>query len=161
LTLLLVALTAFPGVARAAEPGGNQTFVITAHQLDGTGRVVAVGPFNGAGEYRLLNQQANPDGTSTDTDEFDLPDGKVFFTDTYTVVLRPAGESCTWLIQIEGTYTVTGGTGAFTGVTGGGTFTASGVFVAARDEAGNCLQLDVPPVSFSEVVTGTGTTTLP
>ncbi len=160
-SLVLVAPGGLPGPAHAEDSTGNQQFVITAHALDGTGRVVAMGPFYGVGEYRLVSHQDNPDGTSTDMDEFDLPEGKVFFSDTYTVRIAPAGQSCTWLIEIEGTYTITGGTGAFSGVWGGGTFAASGVFVAGRDEAGACLGLDSPPVAFSEVVTGTGTTTLP
>jgi hypothetical protein len=45
--------------------------------------------------------------------EFDLPDGKVFFSDTYAVVIRPEGQSCTWLIEIEGAYTLTAGSGTF------------------------------------------------
>ncbi len=143
-TVAVIALGAFPGLARADDATGKQSFVITAHALDGSGQVVASGPFSGVGEYRLVAHQDNPDGTSTDTDEFDLPDGKVFFSDTYTVAVRPTGESCTWRLEIEGTYTVTGGTGAFTAITGSGTFTATGVFVA-----------------FSEVVRGSGTTTLP
>lgn len=160
-TVAVVALCACAGSARAEKGTGNQAFVITAHAVDGTGQVVASGPFSGVGEYRLLGHQDNPDGTATDTDEFDLADGKVFFTDTYTLGVRPAAESCTWLIEIEGTYTVTGGTEAFTGITGSGTFTATGVLVAGRDEQRQCLGLDSPPLAFSEVVRGSGTTTLP
>jgi hypothetical protein len=159
--LALGAVSVVPGVARANDGAGNQRFVITASDVDGTGRVVATGPFSGVGDYHLLTHTDNPDGTSTDTDEFELPEGRVFFTDTYTFDIRPEGHSCTWLIEIKGTYTVTGGTGTFTGAAGGGTFTAVGVFVAGRDDAGACLGLDSPPVAFSEVVRGTGTTTLP
>lgn len=157
-TVLALIAVGAPRLAQAEDGTANQAFVITVHNIDGTGRVVASGPISGVGEYRLLSHVDNPDGTSTDMDEFDLPDGKVLFSDTYTVQIRQDGQSCTWLIKAEGTYTLTGGTQAFTGAVGSGTFTASGVFVAGRDEAGECVGLDSRPVAFSEVVRGAGTT---
>ena len=158
--LALIALSVFPGVARGEGSQGNQRFVITTSSLAGTGRVVAVGPFSGVGEYRLLSHTDNPDGTSTDFDEFVFPEGRVFFSDTYTVQIGRAGSSCTWLIDVEGEYTITGGDGAYAGASGGGTFTAMGEFVAGRDESGTCLGFDMPPVAFTEVVEGVGTTVL-
>jgi hypothetical protein len=143
-----------------ADPADNQRFVITATDLSGTSTLLATGPFHGVGTDHLVSHTDNPDGTSTDTDQFDLPAGMVFLRDTYRAEITTDPDSCVTRITVQGTYSLTGGTGAYSGATGAGTFSAAGTLVAHREEAG-CLGFDAPPRAFVEIVRGTGTTTLP
>lgn len=155
----LVLAAAAPAPASASPP--NERFVLVAADIGGSARLVATGPVSGVGTDTVLGHTDNADGTFTDTDRFDLPTGQVFLSDTYTVEITTEAGSCSSIIDVHGTWTVTGGNGAFTGVTGGGTFIAAGVFVAGRDSSGQCLGFDAPPRAYAEVVRGTGTTHLP
>lgn len=163
---LALGLTSLLGLASpaAAEDSGRQSFVIVAGDLGaGSGRLVATGPIQGRGTDTVTAHVANADGTFTDTDRFDLPDGQVELTDTYTVEITFDPESCRYGFDVNGTWTISGATGRYAGATGNGTFTAHGLIVAGRDEAGECLALDAPsgPVAYTEVAHGTGTATLP
>lgn len=147
--------------AASADTASPQRFVLVATDLSGTGHLVASGPVHGVGTDTVISHTENPDGTFTDVDRFDLPGGQVVIHDTYRVELATGDRSCTTHIAVEGTWSIAMGTGAFAGATGGGTFTAHGVFVAGRAASGDCLGLDSPPVAFTQVVRGVGTASLP
>lgn len=68
-----------------------------------------------------------------------------------TCLLRASG---------HGTYTVSGGTGKYQGVTGTGKFTVSGVVILARTKSGAC-DASANPVALQQVVDGTGTVRIP
>ncbi len=161
---LAAALGLVSPAAASTQQRRAQTFVIVAHELGtGSGRLVTTGPIHGVGTDTVVAHLDNPDGTFTDTDRFDLPDGQVELTDTYTADITFDPASCRYTIAVAGTYRISGATGAFTGATGGGTFTSHGLIVTGRDPSGACLGLDsgAPPIAYTEVARGVGTTTLP
>lgn len=166
LALPALGLAAALGLASpaAAERTAAQSFVIVAGELGtGSGHLVTTGPIHGVGTDSVVAHVDNADGTSTDTDRFDLPDGQVELTDTYTADISFDPHSCRYTIAVTGTYRISGATGAFTGATGGGTFRGHGLIVTGRDRSGACLALDAVtrPIAYTEIVRGTGTTTLP
>jgi len=70
-----------------------------------------------------------------------------------TLRLTPEGEgwrsvnrrSCTAKRFGRGTFTITGGTGAYEGATGEGKFTEGGIVIAQRTTSGECLGERTPP----------------
>ena len=147
-----------------AAPSRAQGFVIVARELGtGSGRLVATGPIHGVGTDTVVAHVANPDGTFTDTDQFDLPGGQVELTDTYTATFSFDPDSCRYDIDVSGTWEISGSSGRYAGATGSGTFTARGLIVTGRDATGTCLALDAvtEPVAYTEIARGTGTASLP
>lgn len=70
---------------------------------------------------------------------------------------KPDLPSCTATANGNGTFTIKGGTGAYRGVTGKGTFTARGVLIGACSPNGTCLGEQAPPTVNYVTVTLTGT----
>lgn len=68
-------------------------------------------------------------------------------------------KTCLLKINFHGTYQLTGGTGAYTGITGSGTYKLSILAIGAKS-GGKCTQSQ-PPVAFHEVINATGTASLP
>lgn len=164
LSLAAAALGLAHPAGAATQRTGAQSFVVVATELGtGSGRLVTTGPIHGIGTDTVVAHVANADGTFTDTDRFDLPGGQVELTDTYTADIAFDANSCRYTIAVTGSYRISAATGAFSGATGGGTFTGRGLIVTGRDSSGACLTLDTitKPVAYVEVVRGTGVTTLP
>ena len=123
---------------------GSQTFriIFTGNPRAGArGRVIAAGVVNGVGFDETIAQDPHPDGSETDTDRITLPGGTITIVDTDppdTATFDPA--SCTATLHASGApYTVIGGTGAYAGATGGGTFSASGIILFSR-AGGECTE---------------------
>ena|SRR5947209_3397363 len=141
---------------------GSQTIriIFTGNPRAGVlGRVIATGVVNGVGTDETIAQDPHPDGSETDTDLITLPGGTITILDTDpadTFNFNPA--TCTATISTNaGTYTIIGGTGAYAGASGSGTFTARG-FVAFPRIDGGCGE---EPTIFVAVVTLRGPLTLP
>jgi hypothetical protein len=160
--LALVAPAAVAGTADAAPP--TETWVMpsqTIHGSDNPIRISASGPIQGAG---LLTQ----DFEMTDAGPvvhavWHFRNGEVFAdaTEDYALDFDPV--SCTAKSTATGTWTITGGTGAYAGATGHGTFRGTGSLVGERDANGGCLGPDSgadPKVSVS-TLRGTGVAHLP
>jgi hypothetical protein len=155
-----LALVLLAAPAQAAT--GRQTFRIVFSgdpRAGAPGTVVLSGLVNARGTDQTITQHPNPDGSETDVDLFTLPGGTITVEDT-----DPGGtfdfdpRSCIATIGTSaGVFTVVGGTGAYAGASGGGTFTARGLVVFDRIPGG-CSE---EPRSFTAVVTGTGTLHLP
>ena len=64
-------------------------------------------------------------------------------------------KTCLATVNLHGTYTYTGGTGAYAGITGTGTYKMSILAVAARS-GGKCSQ-SLPLVAYHQIVDATGT----
>lgn len=166
LGLAAVAGLAGPAAATGTAPGrsARQGFVIVAGEFGtGSGRLIMTGAIRGIGTDTVTAHVANADGTFTDTDRFDLPDGQVELTDTYSVDITFDATSCRYRIGVRGSWSISGSTGDYTGATGSGTFTAHGLIVTGRDSTGVCIGLDAvtEPIAYTEVAHGTGTVTLP
>ena len=68
-------------------------------------------------------------------------------------------KTCLLTINQRGTYRLTGGTGKYAGITGGGRYRLSILAVGARSH-GKCSQ-SKPPVAFHQVINASGPVTLP
>ena len=156
---LFLSLVFVGSPAQAAT--GNQTFRIlfTANPRSGIpGLVIASGVVSGVGTDLTIAQDPHPDGSETDTDRIALPGGTITILDT-----DPAGifhfnpVTCVATLAGTGPYTIIGGTGAYAGASGQGTFTARGLVVFDRT-AGGCSE---EPRSFFASVTLSGPITVP
>jgi hypothetical protein len=67
--------------------------------------------------------------------------------------------TCLLTINEHGTYTLTGGTGAYAGITGNGTYKLSILGIGASS-GGKCVQ-NQPPVAFHQVINASGPVSLP
>jgi hypothetical protein len=153
-----MAMVGLAGPAGAAS--GVQTFRMVYRSDPSTGApgvAVATGPISAVGTDTNVGTQLNENGTRTNTDVLAFPAGSVT-----TVSIDPPDvfhfdfTTCVARIAAAGPYTITGGTGAYQGATGGGTFTVVGVITFAHTPQG-CGQ----PVTTVVVVTATGTISIP
>ena len=142
-------------VASAApHPGvsGTETF-----QLMGTSArsskfsAIAQGVFTAGG-----TQTRSSNTSSTET----FPTGTVTIKHsrgTGSQHLNPV--TCLLTINLHGTFSLSGGTGAYAGITGSGTYKLTALGVANK-VAGKC-SLKAVPQAFQQVVLATGSVTLP
>ena len=137
----LIASTAL--AAPAGATAGAQSWVMngpTVHGTDHTARIAAAGPIRGAGV--LTQEFEETEGGDVVHAVWHLPHGTVNAdaTEDFGVDFDPT--SCRGTATATGTWTITGGSGAYAGATGHGTFTGSGTIIGARDGRGRCLGPD-------------------
>jgi hypothetical protein len=92
---------------------------------------------------------------------FVFPDGS--YQVTHSVPTGPHSlnpKTCLLRANEHGTYTVSGGTGKYKGITGSGKFTVSGIVILARTKSGAC-DTSANPVALQQVVDGTATVHIP
>lgn len=139
----------------SAATSTNQRFIVIQHGANNADRctVVAIGPIHGAGtcttsdgatDSETLVHLALPSGTV----ELDsqTTDGSDVFTE----------QACVDRFRFSGTYTLDGGTGAFTGARGSGSLAGKGLDIAKKTAAG----CDFDQARLSLVVRLNGTTAL-
>jgi hypothetical protein len=147
------------GVVIAAGPAsavtGTETFHITFSGNPGSNlvsSVVASGVVNGAGTDRPVDQLPG-------ADRITLPGGTI----TVVTSTPPGGvtfdpRSCVARVDFtNGSYVVVGGTGAYQGASGGGTYAARAVEIFKRTRAGCSSE----PLSLVATFTLSGPLTLP
>lgn len=146
---LAAGTAAFLGFSSAAWAATGSETLTFFGRGDEPVTIVASGPITGVG-------QSIETGPDTETD--------VFAQGTVNVVHPVASETdtfdpvaCLVRATFSGTYTVTGGTGAFAGATGQGTFTGEFVGVLRRTADG-CSE---EPVDSFSVVHASGPLTIP
>lgn len=131
----LLALPASGGVARAEPAAYTQRFLLSGRIEAPSLRVLGVGVINGVGSLTAETvHYREADRTYRETDLAVFGAGSLTLSingafDTWPFTLDP--RTCTQSGSLAGTWTVTGSSGAFTGVTGGGTF--SGRFLTYAD----------------------------
>lgn len=74
-----------------------------------------------------------------------FPKGEIFVTAREALSWRPDIAACIAKARGGTTWAVTGGTRAYRGARGGGTYTDAGTMLGARDAAGACLGPNTPP----------------
>ena len=92
---------------------------------------------------------------------FVFPDGS--YQVTHSVPAGPHSlnpKTCLLRANEHGTYTLSGGTGKYKGITGSGKFTVSAVVILARTKSGAC-DASANPVALQQVVDGTATVRIP
>jgi hypothetical protein len=97
--------------------------------------VEATGPISGIG---LVTAGAAPGNTVPLT--LALPKGKVILSARGDFRWKPDFATCTATRDIRGTYTITGGTGAYRSATGKGRFREQGAAIGVRSSSGTCLK---------------------
>ena len=146
----VLAAAAAPHPARAAASGA-ETFQMMTTSETGSLSVIANGVFTAPGTD-TENQTA---GTSL----FTFPNGTVSLKHSPgkgTQSVNP--KTCLATLNVHGTYTITGGTGAYSGITGGGTYKLNILAIAAK-VSGKC-NLNKPPLAWHQVINATGTASL-
>ncbi len=160
LTTLLLATVGLGGAA-GAQPLNNERILVIFTVADAPGRVIAVGPVTGTGVTELLNHDDGPDGTFTDVYSLKLSSGSIVFTQTGTEDFPFDAASCSATASGQGTFTLSGGSGAFAGVTGSGRFTQRGKIIGSRSSTGACLGPDsgAAPAALVVIEDAVGTAT--
>jgi hypothetical protein len=69
-------------------------------------------------------------------------------------------KTCLLTVNEHGTYTLTGGTGSYAGITGSGKYQLSILGIAARNSKGKC-SMSKPPLAFHQVINASGPVSLP
>ena len=147
----VMAAAAAPHPARAAV-SGTETFQTMTTTANGPVSVIASGAVFTAGGTDQENQQAR-------TSVFTFPKGTVDLKHspgTGTQTVNP--KTCLVTINFHGTYTITGGTGAYSGITGSGTYKLNILGIAAK--VGGKCDPNKAPLAIHQVINGTGTASL-
>jgi hypothetical protein len=135
--------------ARAASPAlsGTEHFqFMTTSPTSSNASVIATGVFTAGG--------TDHPGRTADTLAF--PTGSVTIAHsnpTGTHTLNP--KTCLITASETGTYTITGGTGAYSAISGHGTYQLTILAVAARSTAGKC-SATLAPAAWQQIIRGSG-----
>jgi hypothetical protein len=144
-----LAVIAAPGSAVAAS--GNQSFrtlTVGNNPQTNTRTVVAFGVINAAG-----TEQVNPGDNGVVTAVWTFPSGKLFVTQNLNINFlgEPVPPACIVTATITGTWTITGGTGAYAGASGSGTLTGTGRVFAKYDPVSrSCIQEGQPNLFLNQ-----------
>jgi hypothetical protein len=138
--------------ASAAGSSGFEYFqLVTTSAANGAPlSIIARGVFTAGG--------VNHPGNRVDTAVF--PDGTFKITHSNgTGTPRFNPRTCLAVFALNGTYTLSGGTGAYAGITGHGIYRLSITEVAARNSAGQCSN-KLPPAAFQQIIRAQGPVSL-
>jgi hypothetical protein len=139
LALTTVAVGVAAAMSAASTLGAPQRFVLYSaniNNLDAPLLVEATGPITGIGPAT-----SNDDATGTMVPlTFSFPNGKLFLKAHVTFNWKPDLATCTATRHGTGSYTITGGTGSYHGMTAHGTYVEQGAAIGVRAKDGHCLQ---------------------
>jgi hypothetical protein len=131
---LALVMLAGPAAARSAT---NQRFKIVFVNTEEEATMVAVGPISGVGKIFFVSSEDRPDGSFVETYRAELPSGGFIFTvfgAPESFDLNP--RTCVLRLVNSGTFTISEGTGAYSGVSGQGTFTFRLTQISQRTSEG-------------------------
>jgi hypothetical protein len=152
-----VALLGGTGIAAASSHSattGTENFqMMTTSATASTDSVIASGVFTAPG--------VDHENNSANTAKFVFSNGTVSLKHSKGTGKQSFNpETCLLTIDEHGTYTLTGGTGSYAGITGNGKYQLSILAIGARNSAGKCSQTKAP-VAFHQVINASGPVTLP
>jgi hypothetical protein len=143
-------ITAATAAPRPAVSGTEHFQLMTTSATAKTSSIIAYGVFTAGGtDTRTSNT------TSTET----FPDGTFVITHskgTGTQHFNP--RTCLLTVNVKGTYSVGGGTGAYEDISGSGTYQVSILAVGAK--SGGVCSKTLPPTSFQQVIRASGPVSL-
>ena len=137
--------------ASASQAAGSSGFehfqlVTTSAANDAPESIIATGTFTAGG--------VNHPGNRVDTAVFPNGTFKIVHSNgTGTPHLNV--KTCLFAFALNGTYRLSGGTGAYAGISGHGIYRANITFVAARNAAGQCTN-KLPPAAFQQIIRAQG-----
>ena len=145
------------GIAAAgthsATTGTENFQMMTTSATAPTDSVIASGVFTAPGVDHE-NQQAN-------TAQFVFSNGTISLKHSKGTGQQSFNpKTCLLTLNLHGTYTLTGGTGSYAGITGNGKYQLSILAIGARNSASKCSQTKAP-VAFHQVINASGPVTLP
>lgn len=159
LAALLVVVALVGGAGSASAQTATQTFVLYQAPGEENFTVYAAGPITGVGTDFLLGEGVAPStGTTQRMTETVFPGGSTFNTLTVqenNLAFDP--RTCVARITGRSHLDITGGTGAYQGVTGSGEVTFHAISIAERTPEG-CSRTNMRTYSVAYI---TGTATLP
>jgi hypothetical protein len=138
--------------SQAAGSSGTEFFQImsTNPANNAPSSIIARGVFTAGG--------VDHPGSKVDTAVF--PDGTFKITHSNgTGTPRFNAKTCLGTLVLNGTYRLSGGTGAYAGISGHGIYRLNIVFVGARNAAGNCSN-KLPPTAFQQIIRAQGPVSL-
>ncbi len=142
----LTAASASP--ATGASRSGFESFqlVTTSSRSTAPASIIATGLFTAGG--------VDHPGSKVDTAVF--PNGTFKITHSRgTGTQHFNSKTCLGVISQHGTYRLSGGTGAYAGISGHGIYRLSILLVAARNSAGKCSN-KLPPAAFQQIIRAQG-----
>jgi len=149
--LAATGLTAASAAAGAGSPAFEHfQLVTTCTANNAPSSIIARGVFTAGG--------VDHPGSKVDTVVF--PDGtfKIAHSNgTGTPHFNP--KTCLNTIVLNGTYRLSGGTGAYAGISGHGIYRLNILIVAARNAAGKCSD-KLPPTAFQQIIKAQGPVSL-
>ena len=139
----VAAASAAPHTARAS--GTEQFQIMTTSATSSTSSIIARGVFTAGG--------VDHSGNKVDTAVFSNGSFKIAHSKgTGSQSFNP--KTCLMTISLHGTYTLSGGTGAYAGISGSGKYQLSILGVGARS-GGQCSRTK-PPVAFQQIIKASG-----
>ena len=145
-TGVTAASAASPAGARPGVSGTEHFSVMTTSPTSTRDSAIATGVFTAGGvdiSGRTVDTLKFPGGT------FKVNHGAAHGKQT----LNP--KTCLFTASETGTYTISSGTGIYTGISGQGTAKISILAIAARNSKGQCSQTRTP-VAWQQVIEGSG-----
>jgi hypothetical protein len=144
----LSGLLGWTAVATASPSSGTEHVRIVTTTLNGPGSIIARGVFNAGG--------TDYPGNHTDLASFSNGAFSIHHHGPSTGTVNP--NTCTLKLSGSGNFSIKHGFGAYSGLTGSGTYTFKAVGTFPRNENGTCdTSGSVQPTSFQEIITATGT----
>jgi hypothetical protein len=149
--LAATGLTAASAAAGAGSPGFEYFQLVTTSAANNAPlSIIARGVFTAGG--------VNHPGNRVDTAVFPNGTFKIAHSGgTGTPHFNP--KTCLFALALNGTYRLSGGTGAYAGISGHGIYRLSITFVAARNSAGKCSNT-MPPTAFQQIIKAQGPVSL-
>ena len=137
--------------ASASQAAGSSGFehfqlVTTSPANNAPESIIATGAFTAGG--------VNHPGNRVDTAMFPNGTFKIAHSNgTGTPHFNP--RTCLFTLALNGTYRLSGGTGAYAGISRHGIYRGNITFVAARNAAGQCSN-KLPPTAFQQIIRAQG-----
>jgi hypothetical protein len=161
LALLAVSCAALTAATAGGATGTNQHITlssVTVHGADKAMHAVATGRIHAAGSFTGSDTQE----PGRDLITLRFRNGTVTLSgNEQSTKMTPDLRSCTAKGIGRGTFAITGGTGAYDGISGSGTYTRHTSIVGARSAAGACLGEKAQPKLIRYRATHVGTIALP
>ena len=153
LSLVAPAMAAPAGVSAHPAATGTEHFqLVGTSTTSRTGHVIAYGVFTGAAAVDHMGKTAAKFVFSNGSFKVSFKNGK-----GGTESFNP--KTCLAQASQPGTYTISGGTGKYKGITGDGKFTFTLLAIGAKNGQGKCVH-NTPPAEFQVIIHASGPVTL-